>query len=46
MIPPEEFDGALVRIGRLNYTWTNTESVLIHLIAGLAGTTSRRHHLP
>ncbi len=39
MIAPAEFDGALVRIGRLNYTWTNTESVLIHLIAGLAGTT-------
>lgn len=26
----------LLLIGQLNYTWTNTESVLIHLIAGLA----------
>ncbi|NIZ12721.1 hypothetical protein HCZ87_04860 [Phaeobacter sp. HF9A] len=25
-------------VGRLNYTWTNTESLLIHLIAGLGGT--------
>lgn len=27
-----------MQIGRLNYSWTNTESLLIHLIAGLAGT--------
>ncbi|HGG65631.1 MAG TPA: hypothetical protein ENK34_13765, partial [Rhodobacteraceae bacterium] len=27
----------LLLVGRLNYTWTNTESLLIHLIAGLAG---------
>lgn len=26
----------LLLIGQLNYTWTNTESLLIHLIAGLA----------
>ncbi len=32
------FDGLLLRIGRLNYAWTNTESLLIHVIAGLAGT--------
>ena len=25
-------------MGRLNYAWTNTESLLIHLIAGLADT--------
>ena len=31
------FDDFLLKIGRLNYTWTNTESVLIHFIAGLAG---------
>lgn len=27
----------LLLLGRLNYTWTNTESLLIYLIAGLAG---------
>lgn len=32
------FDAFLLLIGRLNYTWTNTESLLIHLIAGLSGT--------
>ncbi len=32
------FDEALLLVGRLNYSWTNTESLLIHLIAGLAGT--------
>lgn len=26
----------LLRVGQLNYSWTNTESLLIHLIAGLA----------
>lgn len=26
----------LLLIGQLNYTWTNTESLLIHMIAGLA----------
>lgn len=31
-----DFNGFLMLIGRLNYTWTNTESLLIHLIAGLA----------
>lgn len=34
---PPTFDEFLLKIGRLNYTWTNTESLLIHLIAGLAG---------
>lgn len=34
----EDFDTLLLLVGRLNYAWTNTESLLIHLIAGLAGT--------
>jgi len=33
--PAPEFDEFLLRIGRMNYAWTNTESLLIHLIAGL-----------
>lgn len=33
------FEEFLLLLGRLNYTWSNTESLLIHLIAGLAGTT-------
>ncbi|WP_136635328.1 hypothetical protein [Pseudooceanicola onchidii] len=32
------FDTLLQLIGRLTYVWTNTESLLIHLIAGLSGT--------
>lgn len=38
--PPGEpgFQDFLLRLGQLNYAWTNTESLLIHLIAGLAGT--------
>ena len=32
----ENLDDVLARVGRLNYSWTNTESLLIHLIAGLA----------
>ena len=32
----QSFQQILLLIGRLNYTWTNTESLLIHLIAGLA----------
>lgn len=36
--PPPEFDGFLLRIGRINYAWTNTESLLIHLIAGMVPT--------
>lgn len=27
----------LLRVGQMNYTWTNTESLFIHVIAGLAG---------
>ncbi|EAQ03242.1 hypothetical protein OB2597_13898 [Pseudooceanicola batsensis HTCC2597] len=34
----EPFDDLLVLIGRLTYVWTNTESLLIHLIAGLSRT--------
>lgn len=40
-IPPSNdprFDALLLLIGKLNYTWTNTESLLIHLIAGLSRT--------
>ncbi|GAB2188176.1 hypothetical protein [Roseibium sp. LAB1] len=33
----DEFQTFLTLMGRLNYTWTNTESLLIHMIAGLAG---------
>lgn len=33
-----DFDRVLLLVGRLNYAWTNTESLLIHLIAGLADT--------
>jgi hypothetical protein len=36
---PADFDEILLLVGRLNYTWTNTESLLLHLIAGLSGTT-------
>lgn len=35
--PPETFDRLMLSIGRLNYFWSNTESLLIHLIAGLSG---------
>ncbi|WBU64449.1 hypothetical protein [Paracoccus aerodenitrificans] len=30
-------DAVLLRVGRLNYAWSNTESLLIHLLAGLSG---------
>jgi len=33
-----DFDAFLLLIGKLNYAWTNTESLLIHVIAGLSGT--------
>ncbi|MBV7407672.1 hypothetical protein KJP29_01640 [Maritimibacter sp. DP1N21-5] len=32
---PPDFDRLLTRIGYLNYAWTNTESLLIHVLAGL-----------
>ncbi|MCG7518874.1 hypothetical protein [Ruegeria sp. Ofav3-42] len=32
------FDRLILMVGRLNYMWTNTESLLIHLIAGLTET--------
>jgi len=31
-----QFDDFLLLVGKLNYTWTNTESLLIHFIAGLS----------
>lgn len=34
--PVPRFQEILLLIGQLNYTWTNTESLLIYLIAGLA----------
>lgn len=30
-----KFQDILLLLGQLNYTWTNTESLLIHMIAGL-----------
>ncbi|KAB7610155.1 hypothetical protein F9L33_14770 [Amylibacter sp. SFDW26] len=35
--PEISFDDFLLLVGKLNYSWTNTESLLIHLIAGLSG---------
>lgn len=39
--PPGEagLDEVLLRVGRLNYSWSNTESLLVHLLAGLTGMT-------
>ena len=34
---PDDFNDLLLLIGRLTYSWANTESLLIHVIAGLAG---------
>lgn len=34
----EVFERLLLQTGRLNYVWTNTESVLIHFMAGLLDT--------
>ena len=39
---PSPFDDVLLLVGKLNYSWTNTESLLIHLIAGLAQTDKER----
>ena len=36
--PPVIFEKLFSLIGKLNYSFTNTESLLIHLIAGLAKT--------
>jgi hypothetical protein len=38
MTPKDEFDDFLLQVGKLNYAWTNTESLLIHFIAGLVKT--------
>ncbi|RRH68858.1 hypothetical protein [Falsigemmobacter faecalis] len=35
--PDAEFRAALLEIGHLTYVWTNTESLLVHIIAGLLG---------
>jgi hypothetical protein len=35
-VQPDRFRQILLLVGKLNYTWTNTESLLIYLIAGLA----------
>lgn len=36
--PEEALRDMFLRVGQLNFNWTNTESLLIHLIAGLADT--------
>lgn len=36
-VTAENFDDLLLLLGRMNYSWTNTETLLIHFIAGLAG---------
>lgn len=33
----ENLDAVLLRVGVMNYSWSNTESLLIHLLAGLTG---------
>ena len=33
---PEDIDPFLKLLGELNYSWTNTESLLIHMIGGLS----------
>lgn len=38
MTSGDEFDDFLLQVGKLNYAWTNTESLLIHFIAGLVRT--------
>ena len=35
-VPMPSLQDVLLLVGQLNYTWTNTESLLIYLIAGLA----------
>ena len=35
---PRQIDPFLKLLGELNYAWTNTESLLIHMISGLAKT--------
>ena len=34
----KDFDSFLLLVGKLNYAWTNTESLIIHMIAGLIRT--------
>jgi hypothetical protein len=40
--PAPLFERFLLLTGQMNYMWTNTESLLIHLIAGLCGTDKDR----
>lgn len=40
--PEVSLDQLLLLVGRMNLAWTNTESLLIHLIAGLAHTDKDR----
>lgn len=40
--PEVSLDQLLLLVGRMNLAWTNTESLLIHLIAGLAHTDKER----
>ncbi|TRW99297.1 hypothetical protein FNJ84_01065 [Paracoccus sp. M683] len=35
--PEPGLDAILLRVGRLNYAWSNTESLLVHLLSGLTG---------
>lgn len=35
---PKQIDPFLKLLGELNYAWTNTESLLIHMVSGLANT--------
>ncbi|WP_169054202.1 hypothetical protein [Nitratireductor sp. XY-223] len=35
--PTPQFHEILLLVGQMNYSWTNTETLLIHFIAGLAG---------
>ncbi len=37
-MPWTDVDAIMLQVGRVHYGWTDTESLLIHLIAGLAGT--------
>lgn len=39
---PQRFEALMVRIGRLNCAWTNTESVLVEVLARLMGTPVRK----
>jgi hypothetical protein len=40
--PQRMFERLLLLTGQMNYMWTNTESLLIHLIAGLVETSKEK----